>query len=177
MNENVIRRGTLAPEAPTGSRSEAGSDQGIGPRHPPVGGVWLPFEAGHPARQLATLLFIRGGLIAIAVTLAAGILGALYSIPALAPSFQSVGIDLRQLRPIHTAFASAWIFLGGVAVVHRWLQDYGGVPTAGDRWRLRIQVGTWAIAGCTKPSASSAAPASLAPTLKCKFKREEADSS
>ena len=112
-----------------------------------VGGVWLPFEAGDPVRQFATIMFIRGGLIAIAVTLVAGMLGALYSIPTLAPSFQALGIDLRQLRPVHTTFASAWIFLGGVAVVHRWLQDYGGIATRGDRIRLRVQVVSWSIAG------------------------------
>ena len=112
-----------------------------------AGGFWLPFNEADPVRQFATVMFIRGGLIAMSITLLGGILGALYSVPALAPSFQSIGLDLRQLRPIHTAFASAWIFLGGVAVVHRWLQDHGGVATAGDRWRLRIQVGSWAIAG------------------------------
>lgn len=147
MSEHVVRSGTAVPDAPAPARSEAPVGRRIDPRHPPDGGVWLPFEEGHPARQLATLLFIRGGLIAIGVTLVAGILGALYSVPALAPSFQSVGIDLRQLRPIHTTFASAWIFLGGVAVVHRWLQDYGGVPTAGDRLRMRVQVLSWALAG------------------------------
>ena len=111
------------------------------------GGPWRPFDEADPVRQFATLMFIRGGLIAMVITLLGGILSALYSVPALAPSFQSIGLDLRQLRPIHTAFAAAWIFLGGVAVVHRWLQDHGGVATAGDRWRLRIQVGSWAIAG------------------------------
>ena len=111
------------------------------------GGPWRPFDEADPVRQFATLMFIRGGLIAMAITLLGGILSALYSVPALAPSFQSIGLDLRQLQPIHTAFAAAWIFLGGVAVVHRWLQDHGGVATAGDRWRLRIQVGSWAIAG------------------------------
>ena len=99
------------------------------------GGPWRPFDEADPVRQFATLMFIRGGLIAMAITLLGGILSALYSVPALAPSFQSIGLDLRQLRPIHTAFAAAWIFLGGVAVVHRWLQDHGGVATAGDRWR------------------------------------------
>ena len=112
-----------------------------------VEGVWRPFDEADPVRQFATVMFIRGGLIAMGITLLGGILGALYSVPALAPSFQSIGLDLRQLRPIHTAFASAWIFLGGVAVVHRWLQDHGGVATAGDRWRLRILVASWAIAG------------------------------
>jgi len=112
------------------------------------GAFWHDFEEGHPVRQFATLTFLRGGLIAIGITLLFGILAALYSIPALAPSFQAVGLDMRQLRPLHTAFASSWIFLGGVAVVHRWLQDHGGAPTSADRWRMRIQVWSWAIAGC-----------------------------
>jgi len=98
-------------------------------------------------RQYATLLFLRGGLIAIAVTLVFGLLSALYSIPALAPAFQSWGLDLRQLRPLHTTFATAWIFLGGAAVVHRYLQDHGGLATPGDGLRLRVQILTWAAAG------------------------------
>ena len=107
----------------------------------------LAFEDAHPVRQFATLTFVRGGLIAIAVTLLGGLLGALYSVPSLAPTFQSLGLDLRQLRPIHTTFASAWIFLGGMAVVHRYLMDHGGPATDGDRWRLRVQVLCWAAAG------------------------------
>ncbi|MFV1987000.1 MAG: cbb3-type cytochrome c oxidase subunit I [Gemmatimonadota bacterium] len=107
---------------------------------------WRPFADGHPVQQFATLTFIRGGLVAIGVVIAAGILTALYSVPSLAPAFQSIGLDLRQLRPLHTAFAAAWIFLGGVAVVHRFLQDHGP-PTPGVRLRLRIQVACWAIAG------------------------------
>jgi nitric oxide reductase subunit B len=107
----------------------------------------LPFEDADPVRQFATITFLRGGLIAIAITLVGGLLGALYSVPSLAPTFQSLGLDLRQLRPVHTTFASAWIFLGGMAVVHRYLMDHGGYATDGDRWRLRIQVLCWAAAG------------------------------
>ncbi len=138
---HVLERATLAPPgAPP--RVREGTDPSAG-----QGGPWLDFEQADPVRQFATVMFIRGGLVAIGITILFGILGALYSIPSLAPSFQAVGIDLRQLRPLHTAFASAWIFLGGVAVVHRWLQDHGGVATPGDRWRLRVQVLSWAIAG------------------------------
>ena len=106
-----------------------------------------PFAEGDPSRRLATLTFIRGGLVAVAVTVVGGLLGALYSVPSFASAFQSLGLDLRQLRPIHTTFASAWIFLGGVAVVHRYLQDHGGPITRGERWRLWIQVLSWAAAG------------------------------
>ena len=109
--------------------------------------VARPFEDADPVRQYATLTFIRGGLVAIGVTVVGGLLAALYSVPSLAPAFQSLGLDLRQLRPIHTTFASAWIFLGGMAVVHRYLMDHGGEATPGDRRRLRIQVLCWAAAG------------------------------
>ncbi len=139
------RGGVVSAPTPSVPRSPSTDDSH--PRPSPEGGYWLPFDEGDPARQLATMLFIRGGLIAMGVTVVAGMLGALYSVPALAPSFQSVGLDLRQLRPIHTTFAAAWIFLGGVAVVHRWLQDYGGRPSSGDRWRMRVQVVSWALAG------------------------------
>jgi nitric oxide reductase subunit B len=99
------------------------------------------------ARQFATLTFLRGGLVALGVTLIAGILGALYYVPAIAPVFQSLGIDLRQLRPIHATFAIAWIFVAGAAVVYRYLEDVGEPATKGDRIRLRIQVLCWAAAG------------------------------
>ncbi len=98
------------------------------------------------SRQFATLTFLRGSLVALGVTLVAGLLAALYSIPALAPGMQSLGLDLTQLRPIHTTFASAWIFLGGATVVYRFLEDFGPV-TDGDRLRLRVQVLCWAVAG------------------------------
>lgn len=140
MSETQVARTTVAlPEAPPAAW--AGTPAGH------AGASWLDFGDGDPVRRFATMTFLRGGLIAIGVTLAAGILGALYSIPTLAPALQGWGLDMRQLRPIHTTFASAWIFLGGVAVVHRWLQDHGGAATPGDRIRLRIQVACWAIAG------------------------------
>lgn len=141
MSDHVVPRATIV--APELDATEARATPA--PTPPEV--RWLDFGDGDPVRQFATMTFLRGALIAMAVTVVFGLLGALYSIPSLAPSFQSVGLDLRQLRPIHTTFASAWIFLGGVAVVHRWLQDNAGTPTAGDRWRLRIHVATWAIAG------------------------------
>ena len=109
-----------------------------------VGEVAGPQDA---VRQFATLTFMRGSLIAMSVTLVAGLLAAFYMIPTVAPFLQSVGLDLRQLRPIHTTFAGAWIFLGGAMVVYRYLQEQGGHVTEGDRWRLRVQVLAWAAAG------------------------------
>ena len=53
------------------------------------------FADADRVRQYATLTFLRGALVALAVTLVFGLLGALYSVPALAPFFLEVGLDLR----------------------------------------------------------------------------------
>ncbi len=100
-----------------------------------------------PSRRYATLTFLRGALVALAVGLVAGLLGSIYSAPTLASYLQPRGIDLISLRPLHTTFATAFIFLAGLAVVHRYLEDEAGPMTLADRWRLRVQVVSWAIAG------------------------------
>ncbi len=100
-----------------------------------------------PVRTYATLTFIRGALLSLAVLLATGVLGVLYYIPGAGPILHARGIDFSTLRPIHTIFASAWIFLGGIAVVHHYIQDHAPPVTAAERFRLRLQVGLWAVAG------------------------------
>jgi nitric oxide reductase subunit B len=100
-----------------------------------------------PTRSFATLTFIRGALIAVVVTLLAGFLSVLHHVPATGELLRSMGLEFTALRPIHTTFASAWIFLAGIAVVHRYLEDHGGPVTAFERWRLRLQVLLWAGAG------------------------------
>ncbi len=105
------------------------------------------FKAVDPSRRYATLTFLRGSVVSIAITLIAGLLGALYYIPVLSPWMQRLGLHFTALRPIHTTFAVAFIFLGGVAVVHRYFEDVAGPMKQPERIRLRIQVIAWAIAG------------------------------
>ncbi|MEE9385991.1 MAG: cbb3-type cytochrome c oxidase subunit I [Nannocystaceae bacterium] len=100
-----------------------------------------------PTRRYATLTFLRGAALALAITLLGGLLGSLYSVPSLAPAMKALGLDLRSLRPLHTVFAASFIFLGGVAVVHRYFQEVAGPMTKGDRLRLKAQLVLWAVAG------------------------------
>jgi nitric oxide reductase subunit B len=100
-----------------------------------------------PTRTYATLTFLRGALVAVAVTLCAGFLSVLHHVPAAGEGLRSLGLHFTAMRPLHTTFASAWIFLAGVAVVHRYLQDVGGPVGGFERWRLRLQVLLWAGAG------------------------------
>ncbi len=105
------------------------------------------FRDVDPSRRYATLTFMRGSIVSLAIALGAGVLGVLYYIPAIASVMQRLGIQFASLRPIHTTFAAAFIFLGGIAVVHRYFEDVAGAMGQAERWRLRIQVILWAIAG------------------------------
>ena len=100
-----------------------------------------------PNRRYATLTFMRGAVVAICIAVLAGLLGAFYYIPQLAPVLQGLGIQFAALRPLHTTFAVVFILLGGMAVVHRYFEDVAGPMTAGEKLRLRIQVISWAVAG------------------------------
>jgi nitric oxide reductase subunit B len=106
-----------------------------------------PPGSAEPRWRYATLTFARGSLVALALALFGGLLSAMYTAPTLAALLEPIGLDMRALRPLHTTFAAAFIFLGGIAVVHRYFQDVGGEVSAGDRLRVRIQVVTWALAG------------------------------
>jgi nitric oxide reductase subunit B len=112
--------------------------------------AWTDLDAcrsASPTRRYATLTFMRGAFLSLAITTVMGLLAVAYYLVDLAAPMQSLGLDLRSLRPLHSTFAAAWIFLAGMTAVHRYLQDVGDGPTTAERWRLRMQVLLWAIAG------------------------------
>ena len=62
-------------------------------------------------------------------------------------AIRSIGLTLQHLRPIHESFAFAWVFLGGVAVVHAWLISIGGPLDPAERKRFVTMIGLWVVAG------------------------------
>lgn len=98
-------------------------------------------------RQHATEIFLRGGLIALVVLLLGGLLSVLHYFPGLSGLLAESGLDFTAVRPIHTIFASAWIFLAAIAVIYRYLQDESKPATPSEQWRLRAQVILWGLAG------------------------------
>lgn len=99
------------------------------------------------AHELGSRLFLQGALIALVVTLLVGLLSAVYSSPSGAALLEPLGIDMRDLRPLHTVFGAAWIILGALAVVLRDLQVRGNPVGPAERWRLRTAVLCFAGAG------------------------------
>ncbi len=59
----------------------------------------------------------------------------------------SIGLTLQHLRPLHTTFAAAWIFLGGVTVVYFHLFSRFQEAPRGFMLRLKAQLLLWIVAG------------------------------
>ncbi|MEE9392802.1 MAG: cbb3-type cytochrome c oxidase subunit I [Planctomycetota bacterium] len=94
-----------------------------------------------------TFTLMRCALACVMITIIGGASSILFYIEQIAKFLNGYGIQFQNLRPLHTTFASAWIFLGGVACVHRYLFSAIASPTPGDRKRFRFQMVCWGLAG------------------------------
>lgn len=95
--------------------------------------------------------FLRAAAVLLLASLVFGLLVATYYTP-LAPRLNAIGLRLYLLRPLHTGAAIGWIYLGGMAMVHRWLFDHLERTLAPERalavarglvWRARAQLWLW----------------------------------
>lgn len=101
-------------------------------------------DFGKNGRPVAILALLALG--ACALTLLLGVASSL-EYAQDAPSLRKIGLTLQHLRPLHESFAFAWVFLGGVAVVHGWLLFCGGPFTSSERLRFAAMTGCWTAAG------------------------------
>ena len=99
---------------------------------------------GHGGRSVAILALMA--LTACALTLLGGMAASLVYTD-WEPWVRGTGLTLQHLRPIHESFAFAWVFLGGVTIVHAWLISLGGPLTGAERTRFRAMVALWCTAG------------------------------
>ena len=76
-----------------------------------------------------------------------GAFAAMSYVPGVGAEMAGIGLSLVQLRPLHTTFASAWLYLGCVAGMYAFLAYTFGEPSRGDRLRFRIHMVCWGVAG------------------------------
>ncbi len=86
-------------------------------------------------------------LTCLVIGISFGVLSALYYIPALASTLKQSGVSLAQLRPMHDTYVSAWIFLGGITMVYKYLIDEHGELNSAERFRYKAHMLLWAFAG------------------------------
>ncbi len=104
-------------------------------------------SAGMDRGERMVLVMIASALGCVVLSLTFGALGALAYLPAASETLLKGGVSLAQLRPLHTTFASAWLFLAAAAGAYAYLNSEFGESTAGDAWRFRIQMVLWGLAG------------------------------
>jgi nitric oxide reductase subunit B len=107
----------------------------------------LPTDGSLRRSEKVLLVLMGCALTCVLLSLAFGALGALYYIPGISAVMTGVGLSLVELRPAHTTFASAWIFLGAAAGVYKYLFDAFGEPNEADMRRFRFHMVCWGLAG------------------------------
>jgi nitric oxide reductase subunit B len=101
------------------------------------------FSSGE--RMVLTTMACALGCMVISILVGAA--GAISYVPVIGPVMADVGVSLAQLRPLHTTFASAWLYLGCVAGMYAYLVHAFGEPSRGDRLRYRVHMVCWGVAG------------------------------
>ncbi len=97
--------------------------------------------------RLATRLLIQGALLSLGITLVMGLVAAVMSTPVGAAWFGSHGLDMRDVRPLHTVYGAAWPILAALAGLYHHLHTRDRPVGRTERWRLRIMVVSWTVAG------------------------------
>jgi nitric oxide reductase subunit B len=100
-----------------------------------------------PSSERMVMTTMACALACMVIAILVGAVGALSYAPPIGEAMAGAGISLVQLRPLHTTFASAWLYLGCVAAIYMFLSHAFGEPSAGDRLRFRIHMVCWGLAG------------------------------
>jgi len=101
------------------------------------------FDSG----ERMVLVTMGCALLCMAISIVVGALGALSYIPEIGTVMSAWGLSLVQIRPMHTTFASAWLYVGCVACIYAYLFKTHGAADAGDRLRFRVHMVCWGLAG------------------------------
>ncbi len=106
-----------------------------------------PQDRSHAEANRLILVQVRMAVACLLIAILGGMVGALHYVPSLSPALAEAGISLQKLRPIHTTFASVWIFGAAIAVMYHYLSRHHGGLTAGDRSRFWFHTACWMLSG------------------------------
>ncbi len=90
---------------------------------------------------------LRMALVCVVMAILGGTLAALHYIQSFSPELAEAGFSLRKLRPLHTTFASVWIYGACVAVIYHYLSNSGDGLSEGDKRRFWFHTFCWLTAG------------------------------
>lgn len=90
---------------------------------------------------------LRMALACIVVAVGGGALAALHYLPSVSTWLNAQAVTLTRMRPLHTTFATLWIFGGSLAVMYHWLSTHHSGLDRGDRRRFWFHTVCWLVAG------------------------------
>jgi nitric oxide reductase subunit B len=90
---------------------------------------------------------LRLGVLALLLALVGGAMSVLHYVPAASLWLNENGLTMPRVRPVHTTFASLWIFGVGIAVVYDWISRCSSPLTRAELWRFRAHTLLWIVAG------------------------------
>ena len=94
----------------------------------------------HAAADRLILVQLRLAISCFLIAILAGFVAVAHYIPAFAPGMNEAGATLPKMRPMHTTFASLWIFGAAIAVIYHYLSRLGDGLSEGPRRRGRGRV-------------------------------------
>ena len=100
----------------------------------------------HPADRRRLAWWVLLAFVSLAIAVVTGFLGTLEYAPEWMHA-RRLGLTLQHLRPLHTTFATAWVFLGATAVLHAAAALARPGERALGRWTDRAQWWLWCGAG------------------------------
>lgn len=106
-----------------------------------------PHAIGRSDADRLVLVQLKMAIGCFTIAIVGGMLGSLHYVPSLSADLAESGVTLQKLRPIHTTFASLWIFGGAIAVMYHYLSRLGGGLSKGDRARFWFHTACWGAAG------------------------------
>ena len=90
---------------------------------------------------------IRIAFSCVILAVFAGMLTVLHYIAPASDDLHALGASMQRMRPMHTTFASAWIYAGCLAVIYHYLGTHHGGLSRGDHLRFKAHTWLWVIAG------------------------------
>ncbi|MFY9346102.1 MAG: cbb3-type cytochrome c oxidase subunit I [Planctomycetota bacterium] len=90
---------------------------------------------------------LRMALTCIVVAVGGGALAALHYLPGVSQWLNTQSVTLTRMRPLHTTFATLWIYGGSLAVMYHFLSTHHGGLDRGDRRRFWFHTACWLAAG------------------------------
>ncbi len=92
-------------------------------------------------------LQLKMALTCVLIAVLGGALSSLHYMNASSWFMNQIGLTLPRIRPVHTSFASLWIFGTSLAAIYHYLCSSGGGLSKGDLLRFRFHTICWITAG------------------------------